>query len=171
MPPALQASEAILSLGSNQGDRLGWLRQACAALGALPNTRLTAQSPVYESDPVDVPDCFAELAFLNCVVVVTTLLAPDALSQAIHLIERDLGRTRGGTPNRPRTIDIDIVAIGQLVTRSPDLTLPHPRAQSRRFVLQPLADLLPDFRFPGEARSVSALLKDLPAVPRVTRFA
>lgn len=169
MAPALQAHEAILALGSNQGDRLGCIRQACLALGSLPNTRITAQSPVYETDPVDVPACFAELAFLNCVVIVSTLLTPDAFSQAIHLIERDLGRIRGDRPNLPRTIDIDIIAIGQRVSSSPDLTLPHPRAQCRRFVLQPLADLRPDYRFPNESRTVSDLLTDLPPVPRVAR--
>ena len=74
-------------------------------------------------------------------------------------------------PNTPRTLDIDIVAFGDLVVASPELTLPHPRAHTRRFVLQPLADLRPDYRLPGEPRTVSDLLKNLPPTPFVNRLA
>jgi 2-amino-4-hydroxy-6-hydroxymethyldihydropteridine diphosphokinase len=163
--------EAILSLGSNQGDRLAWLKQAGLELLALPDTCCVAISPVYETAPVGVPAEFAEHHFLNCVVIVETALAPDAFSDAIHAVEDQLGRARGAAPNLPRTIDIDIIALGSLQLSSPTLTLPHPRARERRFVLQPLADLRPDFVFPGDTQTVSELLRALPLTPRATRYA
>ena len=162
--------EAILSLGSNQGDRLLWLKRAGLELLALPDTRVLAISPVYETDPVGVPDGFASHLFLNCIVIVETGLAPEAFSAAVHAAEDRLGRTRSETPNLPRTIDIDIITFGGLRVASPALTLPHPHARERRFVLQPLADLRPGFVFPGDTSSVSDLLHALPPEPRVTRI-
>jgi len=166
----VSAREAILSLGSNQGDRLGWLKQAGLALLALPHTRLIALSPVYESDPVDVPARYRSLSFLNCVAVLKTTLPPRDFSAAVHAIEADLGRARDGTAGRPRTIDIDIIALGDLTLDAPDLTLPHPRAAARRFVLQPLADLRPSYVLPGATQPVSELLAGLPPAPGVRLF-
>lgn len=166
----MKTHEAILSLGSNQGDRLACLKRAGLELLSLPETRCVAISPVYETEPVGVPPEFAGQRFLNCVVIVETGLAPHDFSSDIHAIEERLGRTRGDTPNRPRTIDIDIVTFGDLCSASPALTLPHPRARERRFVLQPLADLRPDFVFPGDTKPVSALLSALPPDPRVSRI-
>lgn len=161
---------AILSLGSNQGDRLGWLKQAGLGLLALPSTRLTALSPVYETEPVDVPDGYSGLPFLNCVAILETHLEPHDLLERLGLIEARLGRTRGHARGCPRTIDIDIVALGDLVLDTPSLVLPHPRAHARRFVLQPLADLRPDFAFPGDPLSAADRLRSLPDAPRVWRF-
>jgi 2-amino-4-hydroxy-6-hydroxymethyldihydropteridine diphosphokinase len=184
-------SEAILSLGSNQGDRFAWLGRARDALALYSRTYGTAAdapaagpdprdgpppirilecSPVYETEPVDVPATFAGQLYLNQVVIVETALDAAAFSDAVHAVERRLGRTRGPLPNLPRTIDIDIVAFGGLRSDAPDLTLPHPRARARRFVLQPLADLRPGFVLPGETRTVSELLLSLPPAPRVTRL-
>lgn len=161
---------AILSLGSNQGDRLAWLKQAGLALLALPGARLAALSPVYESEPVGVPDECRSLPFLNCVAVLETALEPHALLEALLAIEAALGRTRGAARGLPRTVDIDLVALGDLALNTPSLTLPHPRARERRFVLQPLADVLPGFTFPGDPRSAAELLRALPDAPRVWRF-
>ncbi len=167
----MRTHEAILSLGSNQGDRLAWLKQAGLELLALPDTRCVAVSSVYETEPVGVPPEFAGQLFLNCVVIVSTRLTPESFSTAIHAIEDRFGRTRGDTPNLPRAIDIDIVAFDDLCSATPSLTLPHPRARARRFVLQPLADLRPDFVFPGDTKTVSDLLSALPPDPRVSRIA
>lgn len=163
-------TEAVLSLGSNQGDRLAWLNRAVAALSAWPGIRLLERSPVYETDPVGAPPAFAGHRYLNQVVIVATTLAAEAFSDAVHAVESQLGRTRGAVPNLPRTIDIDIIAWGALRSGSPALTLPHPRARERRFVLQPLADLRPGYVLPGETRTVSDLLRALPEAPRVARF-
>ncbi len=167
--PTPQTHEVILSLGSNQGDRLAWLKRAGLELLSLPGTRCVAFSPVYETDPVGVPAEFVDTLFLNCVVIVETGLAPEAFSAAVHAAEDRLGRTRGGAPNLPRTIDIDIVAFGDLRCETPALTLPHPRARARRFVLQPLADLRPGFVFPGDTLTATELLRALPPAPGVRR--
>jgi len=164
------ACTAILSLGSNVGDRLDYLRRACAALDALPFTRVSAVSPVYETEPVDVSAPAAGHLFLNAVALAETELGTTDFSHAVHAIEDNLGRTRNGIPNLPRMIDIDIVAFGDLRSDAPDLTLPHPRAIGRRFVLQPLADLLPDCRLPGETRTVAEILRTLPITPRVVLY-
>ena len=162
--------ESILSLGSNQGDRPAWLACARDALDATPGIRVTACSPVYETEPVDVPEAFAQQHYLNQVAIVETALDAHTFSDTIHAIENRLGRTRGPHPNTPRTIDIDIITLGDLRSDAPDLTLPHPRARIRRFVLQPLADLRPGMILPGESHTVADLLRALPPEPRVTRL-
>ncbi len=160
---------ALLSLGSNLGDRLANLRAALAALEAeIPHTSFVT-APVYETEPVDVPEQWAEQNYLNTAVALETDLTPDALSTVVHAIEDKLGRRRIGY-HAPRTIDIDIVAFGDAESSRPDLRLPHPEAASRRFVLQPLADICPDFVLPGQTRSIAALLANLPAEPKVRRI-
>ncbi len=166
----MKRCETILSLGSNQGDRLDWLKQAGLALLALPDTRCVAFSPVYETAPVGVPETYASQPFLNCVAILETDLDPRAFSIAIHAIEDRLGRVRGDTLGLPRTIDIDILTFGDLQSAAPELLLPHPRASVRRFVLQPLADLRPGFVFPGTSRTVTDLLNALPPGPPVQRY-
>lgn len=166
----MESSEVILSLGSNQGDRLGWLKRAGLELLALPDTRAVAFSPVYETDPVGVPRAYQGVPYLNSVAILETRLPPDAFSRAVHAIEDRFGRVRGDTPGLPRVIDIDIVLFGRLTRDAPELTLPHPRVRERRFVLQPLADLRPGLTFPGDTRTVAQLLAALPDAPRAWRF-
>ena len=152
---------ALLSLGSNLGDRLANLRAAFAALEAdIPHTSFVT-APVYETEPVDVPEEWAGQTYYNTAVVLETDLTPDELSVAVHAIEDKLGRKRTGY-HAPRTIDIDIVAFGDARSSRPDLKLPHPEAASRRFVLQPLADIVPDFTLPGQTHTIAALLNALP---------
>lgn len=149
---------------------MAWLDRACDALDEWPGIRVTERSPDYETEPVDVPQAFADDCFVNRVVIVETDLVSQAFSDAVHAIEHRLGRTRGTRPNLPRTIDIDIVAFGDLRQDLPHLTLPHPRATTRRFVLQPLADLRPALVLPGERLTVAELLDNLPQTPLVTRL-
>jgi 2-amino-4-hydroxy-6-hydroxymethyldihydropteridine diphosphokinase len=163
--------ETGLSLGSNLGDRLGHLRQARAAIAAIAGVTILAQSPVYETDPVDVPPQYAALAFLNAVLVIGSPLPPDRLAVELRRIESEAGRVRSAQRNAPRPLDIDLLYAADLVVRTPALVLPHPRWAERRFVAQPLADVRRDLRLPGEKRSVQAVLDALPAHPRVTRFA
>ncbi len=142
-----------------------WLDKACTALENLTGVRLVERSPVYETEPFGVPEAFADKPFLNVVVIVETRLTPLVFSHLIHDIEDRLGRIRGDIPNQPRTIDIDIITFGDFRCVSPMLTVPHPRATERRFVLQPLFDLRPDFIFPDSTRTVSERLHALPARP------
>lgn len=152
---------AILSLGSNIEPRLAWIEKAVKALSAQPDFCDLRRSPIYETVPEDVPEAFRAQPFLNGIVTLKTRLVPDALLKATQAIENSLGRTRDGTRNAPRTIDIDIIALGDIVVIAPDLILPHPRAATRRFVLQPLADILPNYRLPGQTATVSELLQQL----------
>ena len=157
---------ALLSLGSNLGDRLANLRAAFAALEAeIPHTSFVT-APVYETEPVDVPEKWAGQSYYNTAVALETDLTPDELSVAVHAIEDKLGRKRIGY-HAPRTIDIDIVAFGDARSSRPDLKLPHPEAASRRFVLQPLADIVPDFILPGQTRTIAELLATLPENEKV----
>ena len=135
------SKRAIVSLGSNIEPRGDYLKRALAALAALPGTRLVKASSVIETEPVEVPSEFAALKFLNQVAIFETTLEAFDFSRRMHAIEDDLGRVRT-VRNGPRTIDLDLIDFGGQVITTPELTLPHPRAKSRDFVLQPLAELV-----------------------------
>jgi 2-amino-4-hydroxy-6-hydroxymethyldihydropteridine diphosphokinase len=133
-------SRAVVSLGSNIEPRAEFLARALDALGALPSTRLVQASSVMETVPVDVPREFAGLLFLNQAAVFDTGLEVRDFARRMHAVEDGLGRTRT-VRNGPRTIDIDLVDFDGMVLDEPDLTLPHPRAAERDFVVHPLAEL------------------------------
>jgi 2-amino-4-hydroxy-6-hydroxymethyldihydropteridine diphosphokinase len=126
----------------------------------LPGLRLAALSRWYRTRPEPplpgVPD------FVNGVARLEGEVAdPAALLAALHAIEAGAGRRRP-FPNAPRTLDLDLIAVGGMVRAAPDPVLPHPRAHLRRFVLEPLADVAPGWRHPVLGRSVEALLAGLP---------
>ena len=171
---------ALVALGSNLGDRLGFLRAARDRVALLPRTRLLASSPVYETEPVHArarqpacaePETVRDPPYLNAVLLCRTRLSPDDWSRRLHAIEDALGRVRTGIRDAPRTIDIDLLTYGSLRVHLPHLTLPHPEASLRRFVLQPLADIRPDLVLPGQTLPVSALLAALPDTPWVRPYA
>ena len=124
---------AFLSLGSNLGDRVERLGAARATLIAREDMRLTAISPVIETDPVDVTD---QPRFLNQVLAIDTRLASRGLLEACLAVERGLGRDRSAGPRRgPRTIDVDILLYDGRVIDEPGLMVPHPRLAARPFFL------------------------------------
>jgi len=127
---------AFLGLGSNLGDRTGTLRTAVAALPGV-----VAVSPVYETEPVGGPE--GQPAYLNLVVELSTDLTPRQLLDIGRQVEAAAGRVRAERFG-PRTLDVDILLVGDEVVDEPDLTVPHPRMYERRFVLAPLADLAPE---------------------------
>ncbi len=133
-------ARALLALGSNLGDREAFLDFAVAKLEALPSTHCLAQAKRYDTTPVDVPEAYAELRFLNSAVLIETALAPLPLLHALQAIEAEAGRIRT-IKNGPRPLDLDIVLYEGIRCETPELTLPHPRAHERSFVLDPLADL------------------------------
>lgn len=152
---------AFVGLGSNLGDRTATLRTAVAALPDV-----VAVSPVYETEPVGGPD--DQPPFLNLVVELATDLSPRELLEIAHQLEAAAGRVRL-EPDGPRTLDVDILLVGDLTVDEPDLVVPHPRMFRRRFVLAPLADLAPDLATSpalaaaeGEVRRVGPLA-DRPA--------
>jgi 2-amino-4-hydroxy-6-hydroxymethyldihydropteridine diphosphokinase len=146
-----------LSLGSNVGDREAQLREAIRRLKSV--GRVQFVSPIYESEPVDF---IAQPLFLNCVVAVETSSTPAHLIQQALAIEKAMGRERTQKKG-PRTIDLDILLFGNEVVDTPELTIPHPAMERRRFVLQPLAEIAPEARHPLSGKSVRELLEELPA--------
>ena len=141
-------TQAIVSLGTNIEPRERQLADARAALAALPQTRLVKVSSIRETDPVDVPTAFRDQKFLNQIAVCETALEAHDFLHRLQGIETAQGRVRGSVRNVPRTIDLDLIAFGDLVLDELELTLPHPRARQRAFVLEPLAEVLPGFRWP-----------------------
>ena len=136
----MSQSLAIVSLGSNMEPRASYLARALDALAALPETRLIRASAVIETDPVDVPAEFAHLKFLNQTALFATGLEVHDFARRMHLTEDALGRERA-VRNGPRTIDIDLIDFDGMTLDEPELTLPHPRAAGREFVLRPMAEL------------------------------
>ena len=162
--------ETALCLGSNTGDRLRYLQQARDALIAVDGVCMIAQSPVYETDPVGVRDEYASLAFLNAVLILDSSLTTNRLAETMHTIEDRLGRVRSEDRYAPRTIDIDMLYAADTRSDDPRLLLPHPRWDTRRFVVQPLADVRPDLVVPDQHRTVREILKALPPSPAARLF-
>jgi 2-amino-4-hydroxy-6-hydroxymethyldihydropteridine diphosphokinase len=148
---------AWIGLGSNLGDKLGYVKKALGMIEGLRETRLVAVSSVYDTAPVGRED---QPRFLNAVVEVATALGPAELLGALLAIEDRCGRVRRDVWG-PRTLDLDLLVYGDVRVSSPDLTVPHPRLAERAFVLVPLAEIAPDLVVPGFDRDVSALVADL----------
>jgi 2-amino-4-hydroxy-6-hydroxymethyldihydropteridine diphosphokinase len=159
-----------LSLGSNLGDRLALLKAARDRVAQLPGVSTVEASAVYETEPVGVRPEYEDQPYLNAVLAVISTAHPNAMSEAVHAIEADLGRVRTEDRFAPRPIDIDILYAGDTMMEDEDLTLPHPRWAERRFVVQPLADIRPRLVFPGDHQTVRDVLRALPAEPAATRF-
>ncbi|MDT9680931.1 2-amino-4-hydroxy-6-hydroxymethyldihydropteridine diphosphokinase [Streptomyces sp. TRM76323] len=146
---------AVLSLGGNLGNRLENLQGAIDALEDTPGVRVKAVSPVYETEPWGVePD--AQPPYLNAVVVVKTTLPPSSLLERAHAVEEAFDRVRTERWGA-RTVDVDIVTYADEVSDDPALTLPHPRAHQRAFVLRPWLDVEPEAQLPGAGRVADLL--------------
>jgi 2-amino-4-hydroxy-6-hydroxymethyldihydropteridine diphosphokinase len=148
---------AVLSLGSNLGERLASLQGAVNALADTPDVWITEVSPIYETEPVDAPE--GSETFLNAVVLLDTTLAATRLLDRAHAIEDAFGRERTGQPNAPRTLDVDLIVVGDRRGHDDSLRLPHPRAAERAFVLQPWYDVEPDAVIPDAGAVVDLLEK------------
>nr|WP_216654494.1 2-amino-4-hydroxy-6-hydroxymethyldihydropteridine diphosphokinase [Nocardioides sp. zg-DK7169] len=146
---------AVLALGSNLGERMASLQGAINAIADTPDVWVTAVSPVYETTPVDCPP--DAKPFLNAVLLIDTTLAATRLMDRALAIEDAFERERGETPNAPRTLDVDLIVVGDRRSNEDFLRLPHPRAAERAFVLKPWFDLEPDAELPGKG-PISELL-------------
>jgi len=139
---------AYVGLGSNLGDREALIRQAASLLGAR---RL---STIIETEPWGYED---QPRFLNAVAELQTRLAARELLEELLEVERTLGRERTGPRYGPRTVDLDLLLYGDETIEEPGLVVPHPRLTERRFVLEPLAELVPTRRIPGNGTVQQAL--------------
>lgn len=142
-------TDACVALGSNLDDPAARVRAGLEALAALPHTELVARSPLYGSAPMgpaDQPD------YVNAIARLATALSPHALLDHLQRIEAEAGRERGGPRWGPRRLDLDIIVYGDRRIADARLTVPHPGAAERGFVLAPLADVAPELTLPGAGR-------------------
>ncbi|KOT41936.1 2-amino-4-hydroxy-6-hydroxymethyldihydropteridine pyrophosphokinase [Streptomyces caelestis] len=138
---------AVVALGANLGNRLETLQGAVDALEDTPGIRVKAVSPVYETEPWGV-EPGSQPAYFNAVVLLKTTLPPSSLLERAHAVEEAFHRVRDERWG-PRTLDVDIVSYADLRSDDPHLTLPHPRAHERAFVLAPWHDADPEAELPG----------------------
>ena len=158
-----------LSLGSNMGDRAQNIARAIEALDAH-GVRVTRQSSLYETEPVDVR---GGGWFLNCVVEGETDLMPRQLMDALLAIERSMGRSRrpvADGPKESRTIDMDILLFGSTVVHMPELEIPHPRMAERKFVLVPFAEIAGGVEHPVLKKTIAEILAGTPDKSQVKRW-
>lgn len=156
----------FIGLGSNRGDRYAFLKDALKALGEIPGWTVHSVSSLYETEPYGFKD---QPYFLNAVAEVHAAAKPEEALALLKATERLIGRTpaqRWG----PREIDLDLLYVGDAVCRTPQFTLPHPDLARRRFVLQPLAEIAPEFVDPVSGLTVLELLKACPDKNSVERF-
>ena len=138
-------AEAVISLGSNMGNRIENLNAAVRAIAKLPDVKVISASSVYETEPVD---CEEDDMYLNAAILVDANISPQMLLGECLGIEAAMGRIRT-KKNAPRIIDLDLILYDGVKTESFELTLPHPRMLERAFVMAPLLELYPSGRAPG----------------------
>ena len=154
---------AAIALGSNLGDRDATLQNAVRAMGAL--GQVVAVSAFHDTEPVGYAD---QPLFLNAAALLQTQMEPTDLLHALMSIEREHGRDRShGIAKGPRTLDLDLLLYDRLVLATQELTVPHPEMHSRRFVLEPLAEIGAGLWHPVLGTSVGELLQKLGAASRV----
>jgi len=158
-----------VALGSNLGDRLANLRAARRAILGLSHVKSPIlSSAIYETEPVDCEPAVPK--FLNAVVEFDYEGDPSSLLEKVIRIEEALGRERDHPKKTSRTMDVDLLYLGERTIDNKPLQLPHPRMHVRKFVLQPLADIRPNLVLPGQKKTVSELLAELKESSKVTRL-
>ena len=160
---------AIVALGSNLGDSRRIILEAMARLEKIADQPLF-KSSLWQTTPVNCPP--NSPLFVNAVVGFARQKneTPESLLQKLRALEKEFGRPPKKILNEPRALDLDLIAFGTEMRNSPGLILPHPRAHLRRFVLQPLSEIAPDFILPGQSKTISQLLAELPDEEVVTRL-
>lgn len=147
----------VVSIGSNLGDRAGAVRFAIERLATFIED--LAVSPVVETEP-EGPGLADQPLYLNAVATGETSLGARALLEQLLAIERQFGRTRP-SPSAPRTLDLDLILLGDTILNEPGLQVPHPRFRERFFVLGPLVEIAPDVRDPVSGLRAGELLRAL----------
>jgi 2-amino-4-hydroxy-6-hydroxymethyldihydropteridine diphosphokinase len=165
----MNPSLVIVALGSNVGDSPAILRRVMDRLAGLSVMPLT-RSSLWQTTPVDCPPGSPQ--FVNAVVALTphpTETAESLLAKLLAL-EKEFGRRPKQVINEPRRLDLDLIAFGQETRQTPALTLPHPRAHERRFVLQPLSEFAPNLVLPNQVRTVTELLARLASNEKLVKL-
>jgi 2-amino-4-hydroxy-6-hydroxymethyldihydropteridine diphosphokinase len=147
----------VLAIGSNLGERLNNLQGAVNTLADTPEVWVTAVSPVYETAPVGAPEGSRD--FLNAIVLADTTLSARTLLERALAVEDAYGRERTDDAGAPRTLDVDLIVVGDRRANDEDLVLPHPRAHERAFVLAPWNDVEPDAELPDQGPVAELLAK------------
>jgi len=155
MPQFPRTHIAHVGLGSNLEDPMRQVRQGFEELARLPGTHLLSHSSLYRTAPVGKPD---QPDFVNAVAVLETELAPSDLLRHLLALEVGHGRVRAER-NGPRTLDLDLLLLGDQVVHGPGLEVPHPRMHERAFVLLPLAEVSPQAVIPGRGRVADLLVQ------------
>jgi 2-amino-4-hydroxy-6-hydroxymethyldihydropteridine diphosphokinase len=145
---------AVLSLGSNVGDRATNLQGAIDTLADTPEVNVVTVSSVYETAPVDAPAGSPD--FFNAILLIDTTLSVAMLLERAQAVEAAFGRERGEI-NAPRTLDVDLIVVGDRLSDTEELTLPHPRAHERAFVLVPWHEIDEHAQIPGRGKIADLL--------------
>ena len=148
--------KVVYCLGSNLGDRAANLQNALDTIRDTPDVMVVEVSSVYETEPVDAPE--DSPAFLNLVILAETTLEPRTLLERALAVEDAFGRERS-EKGAPRTLDVDLIVVGDTITDQEDMKLPHPRAHERAFVLAPWAEIDSRGELPGHGPVLDLLAK------------
>jgi 2-amino-4-hydroxy-6-hydroxymethyldihydropteridine diphosphokinase len=157
-----------IGLGSNVGDRLAYLREGFRRICSLhTGVGPPLASSIFETSPIDCAP--GTTSYLNATVEIQFDRPAIALLDALLRIEREMGRPSKRPRNAPRTIDLDVLYVGNLILNNPEIIIPHPRLPQRRFVLAPLSEIAPELVLPGQTKTIQALLENLTDNERVLR--
>ncbi len=148
--------KSAIALGSNLGDSLANLEQACTALNNCQGINIIARSSWHKTKPIGPP----QPDYLNGCILVKTILSPENLLNNLQQIEQDFGRERT-IKWGARTLDLDIILYDDLIIKKPSLQIPHPHMRERAFVLQPLAEIAPDWIEPVTGETIKNLSEKL----------
>ncbi len=165
----MKSTIAYIALGSNVGDSPGILRRAMDQLEAI-SAKPLVRSALWQTTPVDCPP--GSPTFVNAVVALAVEPGETSgsLLEQLQTMEKEFGRRPKKVLNEPRRLDLDLITFGDETSARPELILPHPRAHERRFVLQPLCEIAPDYCLPGHRRSVKQLLNALSTKEKTVRL-
>lgn len=158
---APSSKSALIALGSNLGDSISLIYEACERLQELSDSPIR-KSSLWRTTPVDCPP--GSPPFVNAAVALVPLSneTPESLLSKLQALEKEFGRKPKVVLNESRPLDLDLIAFGNEMRNTTELTVPHPRAHLRRFVLQPLSEVAPEFVLPGQTRTVRELREVLP---------
>lgn len=150
---------AYLSLGSNKGDRVGYIQQATSILDGMDGISLVRTSAFYESEPWHTD---TQNWFVNAIIEINTTLSPQELLKTVNKVEEQLGRDRASEGHYgDRTLDVDIIFYGDEIVNDENLTIPHKYFHQRAFTLVPMLELAPNFIHPTLKKSVMQLYEEL----------